>query len=152
MGQGLSCMWDLPGSGIEPASPAFSRQTLPPSHQGDPCSNFFQSIFFPLKPINSHSCYRSPFFLLANLKMFTRSHSLSQDTVSPLHMNGFHPIDYVVLCCNRFMILLTQITHNKQTQKVRKHFHLTIGYLEKYSSTSGILLLSPLLPNFLGLK
>ena len=33
-------MWDLPGSGIEPGSPALQADSLPLSHQGSPCFPF----------------------------------------------------------------------------------------------------------------
>ena len=45
-------------------------------------------------------------------------------------------ISYIVLFCNRFKILFTQIIHKKQTQKNKESiFCLIVQYLEKYSST-----------------
>ena len=32
----LHSMWDLPGPGVEPMSPALAADSLPPSHQGSP--------------------------------------------------------------------------------------------------------------------
>ena len=46
---------------------------------------------------------------------------------------------YIILYCDRFIILFTQIIHTKQTQKIKENiFNLIIQYLEKYSSTSYI--------------
>ena len=43
----------------------------------------------------------------------------------------------MVLFCNRFIILFTQIIHKKQINTKNKEniFNLTVQYLEKYSST-----------------
>ena len=60
---------------------------------------------------------------------------------------------YIVLYCNRFIILFTQIIHKKQTKNKENIFNLTVQYLEKYSTvpaTSPLLL--RLLPDILGLK
>ena len=48
-------------------------------------------------------------------------------------------ISHIVLYCNRFELLFTQIIHIKQTQKNKENiFNLTVQYLEKYSSTNYI--------------
>ena len=45
-------------------------------------------------------------------------------------------ISHIVLYCNRFELLFTQIIHIKQTQKNKENiFNLTVQYLEKYSGT-----------------
>ena len=46
----------------------------------------------------------------------------------------------MVLYCNRFIILFTQIIHKKPTNTKNKDniFNLTVQYLEKYSITAGI--------------
>ena len=46
-------------------------------------------------------------------------------------------ISYILLYCNRFIILFTQIIHKKQTNAKNKEniLNLTAQYLEKYSST-----------------
>ena len=44
-------------------------------------------------------------------------------------------IGYIVLYCNRFIILPTQIAHKTQTQNIENIFILTVQYLGKYNST-----------------
>jgi len=45
-------------------------------------------------------------------------------------------IGYIVLYCNRFKILFTQIIHKKWASKKQENiFHLTVKYPEKFSST-----------------
>lgn len=45
---------------------------------------------------------------------------------------------YIVLYCNRLIILSTQIIHKKQIKYKDNIFNLTVQYLEKYSTTSYI--------------
>ena len=44
-------------------------------------------------------------------------------------------VSYVVLYCNRFIILFTQINTLKKKNK-ENIFNLTVHYLEKYNSTT----------------
>ena len=46
-------------------------------------------------------------------------------------------ISYIVSYCNRFVILFTQIRHEKQANTKSKEsvFNFIVWYLEKYSST-----------------
>ena len=40
----------------------------------------------------------------------------------------------IVLYCNRFIVIFTQVILKKQTQLFKKIFNLTVQYLEKFSS------------------
>ena len=66
VGHGLSCFALHVGSSRirdQTCISCFSRQTLPLSHQGDPCSNFFQSIFFfPLNQSTVTAVIEAPSF------------------------------------------------------------------------------------------
>ena len=65
---------------------------------------------------------------------------LTENILSFLQQNNLgtqliQPAIYIVLYCNGFIILFTQIIHKKQIQKIKTNiFYLTVQYLEKYRS------------------
>ena len=44
-------------------------------------------------------------------------------------------IGYLILYCNKFKTVFTQIIHLKEQAQRIKHFNHTVQYLEKYGST-----------------